>query len=292
MNYPIQKLNKNDFPQLLQEITDPPSSLYIRGDLPQGDLKYLCVVGSRKNSQYGREVCETLIKGLQHQPIVIVSGLAYGIDAIAHQTALSVGLKTMAFPGSGLNDGVLYPRANLRLAMDILNQDGCIISESEPDFKARPESFPQRNRIMAGISHATLVIEASIKSGTLITSKLATHYNREVLAVPGDIFASGSAGPHMLIRLGATPVTGSQDILEALGFKIEEGASTLFDPNKYDSCSQSEIKVIEVLKDPIARESLIERLNNVMTISEINITLSLLEIKGLIKESLGEIRLK
>ena len=185
----IQKLHPEDFPLLLKEITDPPEKLYLLGTLPPKDHKWLAVVGSRKYSNYGKEAAETLIAGLQGYPVVIVSGLALGIDAIAHRAALSAKLPTVAVPGSGLAPSVLYPSTNRNLAGDILKAGGALLSEFEPDFQATAWSFPQRNRVIAGLSDATLVVEAEQKSGALITSKFATEYNRDVFTVPGSIFS-------------------------------------------------------------------------------------------------------
>ena len=142
-------LTKEQFPELLREITDPPKKLFIKGELPSEEMKFLCVVGSRKYSPYGKEVCRTLIEGLKGYDVVIVSGLALGIDAIAHEAALEVGLTTIAVPGSGLGDKVLHPSTNRNLAKRILDAGGALVSEFEEDFKATYYSFPQRNRIMA-----------------------------------------------------------------------------------------------------------------------------------------------
>ncbi|NCU28960.1 MAG: DNA-protecting protein DprA, partial [Candidatus Moranbacteria bacterium] len=180
----IIKLKPDEFPPQLLEIPQPPKNLYIRGKLPDPDLTYLAIVGSRNYTSYGKDICEKLIKGLKGYPIVIVSGLALGIDSIAHKMALSVGLKTIAFPGSGLSDKAIYPKTNIFLAQEIIENDGCLISEFEPDFISTLYSFPQRNRLMAGMSKAVLIIEAEEKSGTLITARLALDYNKDVLAVP------------------------------------------------------------------------------------------------------------
>ncbi len=283
----IEKLARNDFPKLLKEITDPPEKLYIRGSLPDWNQKFLCVVGSRKYSQYGKEVCEKLISGLRGYPIVIVSGLALGIDSIAHRAALASGLVTIAIPGSGLDDKILYPATHRGLAEKIIEAGGALISEFEPDFRATPHSFPQRNRIMAGMSDAVLVIEAEKKSGTLITSRLATDYNRDVFAVPGSIFSKGSEGPHMLIRLGATPIVSAAELLEALGFQLKTKNLEL--KTSYIDCSPEEKKTIALLTEPLERDELIRKLN--LPISQCNHLLSLLEIKGHIQESVGKIRL-
>src|SRR3989338_2084209 len=219
------------FPKALLEIPQPPKQLWIRGELPPENLIYLCVVGSRKFTSYGSEACEKIIDGLKGYPIVIVSGLAMGIDAIAHKKAIQVGLKTLVFPGSGLSYNAMYPRTNVRLAEEILAGGGCLISEFEPDFKAALWGFPMRNRLMAGISKAVLVIEAQERSGTLITARLTIEYSRDLLVVPGSIFAPNSAGVNKLLRQGAAPVTCAEDVLEALGFeqeKKEEKQARLF----------------------------------------------------------------
>jgi len=285
--FEIETLKGEEIPEMLREIPDCPKKLYIQGNLPNPETKILCVVGSRKYTQYGKDACEKLISGLRGYDITIVSGLALGIDGIAHKAALDAGLKTIAVPGSGLHESVLYPSSNKQLAEKILENGGALISEFEPKFHATPYSFPQRNRIMAGLSHAVLVIEAEIKSGTLITSKFATEYNRDVLTVPGSIFSKNSEGPNMLIRLGATPVRTSEDILEALGFKIDEEPKNL--ELKYADCSEDEMFVVKILSEPMTKDDLIRKLK--MPISKINIILSIMEIKGLTKESMGEIRL-
>ena len=285
MESDIKQLKSEEYPELLKEINDPPKKLYIKGELPPDNMKYLCVVGSRKYSPYGKDVCKTLIEGLRGYPIVIVSGLALGIDSIAHESALENGLTTIAVPGSGLSESVLHPKAHKELARRIVKSGGTMLSEFEENFKATHYSFPQRNRVMAGMSHATLIIEAEEKSGTLITSKFATEYNRDVLTVPASIFSGNSFGPHMLLRLGATPIRKSEDILEALGFNIKEKQQKL----DLKDLSEKERKVIDILKTPIERDELIANLG--FPIQDANVTLSAMEIKGIIKESYGEMRI-
>lgn len=217
MNNSHNTIRKEVIPHQLKQISNPPQTLYIHGTLPDKNTKILCIVGARHHSAYGEKVCKELIQGLKGYDICIVSGLAIGIDSIAHKAALDSGLKTIAFPGSGLNTSVIYPLQHRDLAQEIVDRGGALISEFSPLQKAMKWTFPQRNRLMAGISQAVLIIEAERKSGTLITSKYATEYNRDVGAVPGDIYSPLSEGPHMLIRLGATPITSSKDILELLG---------------------------------------------------------------------------
>ena len=282
----MQKIIKADFPPLLNEISDPPPFLYMEGNLPDTtENKYLAVVGARKNSSYGKEAVLKLIGGLRGYPIVIVSGLAIGIDSIAHETALENNLKTVAVPGSGLNEDVLYPASNRNLAKKILQNGGALISEFEPNFRATPYSFPQRNRIMAGISQAVLVIEAEKKSGTLITARLAVDYNRDVLTVPGSIFSKMTEGPHYLIRNGATPITESKDILEALGFATENIPRNL--ELEMENCSPEEKKILNMLNEPLQKDELIRKV--ALPPNAVNALISMLEIKGLLSERGGEI---
>jgi len=287
MGYPLIELSPEKFPRRLRELPDPPKKLYCEGTLPPEEHKWLTVVGSRKYTNYGEEVCEKLIEGLRGYPVVIVSGLAFGIDALAHRAALVAKLPCVAVPGSGLDRTVLYPSAHRRLADEIVKVGGALLSEFEPDFAATVWSFPQRNRIMAGLSDAVLVVEAEQKSGTLITSRLATEYNRDVLTVPGSIFSSASAGPHMLIRLGATPIASSADLREALGFNPEDDSQKPI--ADYSDCSPEEKKIIELLASPLSRDALLDSLD--LPVSRANALLSMLELKGHIKESLGEIHL-
>lgn len=280
-------LEKKDYPERLLEIPQPPEKLYIEGEFPmEEDLKFLAVVGSRRFTTYGKDCCEKLIAGLAGYPIVIVSGLALGIDSIAHKAALENNLRTIALPGSGLDREVLSPQSNIALAEKILANDGCLLSEYEPTFAATLWSFPQRNRIMAGLCHATLVIEAGEKSGTLITARLATEYNRDVLALPGNIFTPGSAGTHMLLKLGATPIRTSEDILEALHFDVEEIKEKNKEKIDERSLSKEERKILELLHEPVSKDELIRQSGFPTT--EANIILSMMEIKGIIKESMGE----
>jgi DNA processing protein len=281
----IYILNKEDFHPLLDEIPEPPKKLFVRGTMPSFERKWLAVVGSRAMSSYGRQACEHLISGLRGYPVVIVSGLAFGVDAAAHKAALAAGLPTLAVPGSGLDWSVLYPRANAGLAREIVKSGGALLSEYEPQQKAADYTFPQRNRIMAGLCHATLVIEAKERSGSLITARLTTEYNRELLVVPGSIFSAESKGTHQFLKLGATPVTEPADILRALCIKTEEKEAV----SRAD-LSADEAQVLEIISTPCPRDELIQTLG--LPVSEANILLSTMEIKGLIVEELGVVRIQ
>ena len=180
---------------------------------------------------------------------------------------------------------MFFPPTSLKLAERIINSGGCIISEFEPDLKAAFYTFPMRNRLVAGLSKAALIIEAQEKSGTLITARMALDYNKEVLAVPGPISSDFSKGTNRLIRQGATPITSSDDILEALGFKIDKESKQ---QNLFGDARPEEKKVLKLLEEPLERDDLIREMK--LPTSEANSLLSVMEIKGLIKEEMGEIR--
>lgn len=276
MKHPVRQLALETFP-LLKEIPEPPQILYARGKVPDKQITYLAVVGSRKVTSYGKMVVEHLIGGLSGYPICIVSGLALGVDTLAHRHALIAGLNTIAVPGSGLDDSVLYPQSNLSLAHEILEHGGTLLSEYEPRFKATEWSFPRRNRIMAGMSHATLVIEAGEKSGTLITARLATDYNRELLVVPGNIFSENSKGVHQFLKLGATPVTSPDDILDALSI-TKSAVAHIYDGDDV---------VLTSLREPQSFEALLE--STLLSSEELSARLSQLELDGVISMSSGVI---
>ncbi|MBI5004957.1 MAG: DNA-protecting protein DprA [Candidatus Lloydbacteria bacterium] len=278
----IRKLTIEEFPPSLLEIPQPQKTLYLAGTLPPEETILLTVVGSRKYTSYGKMACEKIILGLAGYPIAIVSGLALGIDTIAHRAAIEAGLKTIAVPGSGLGEKALYPASNLALAKEIIARGGALLSEFAPDFRATQWSFPQRNRIMAGLSRGVLIVEAEEKSGTLITARLALDYNRDVYAVPGSIFSDSAHGSNTLIRRGATPITSSVDLLAALGFETAQE-----DFAAKENANPEEILVLELLREPLPRDAIIQALER--PTHEINTLLSVMELKGLIKERLGYI---
>ncbi len=283
MTFPILEVPTTSFPALLREIPQPPKSLNYRGNLPSPALKLLTVVGSRKYSSYGLQVVEHLISGLTGYPVGIISGLALGIDSLAHQAALRAKLYTLAIPGSGLGDSVLYPASHRPLAHTILKEGGGLLSEFAPDFKATKWSFPQRNRIVCGIAHATLLVEASEKSGTLITARMTVDYNRELLVVPGNIFSKNSQGVHQFLKLGATPVTSAEDILHVLGIEPEVGPQKLKASAAHTDLGSTEQQIIDYLFEPLDIDTLIRKTG--LPAREINILLMQLEMKGLVRQS-------
>lgn len=285
MTSPIRQLLPKDFPPLLREIPDRPKTLYIRGKLPPRDYKYLCVVGSRATSLYGRRVCQQLIAGLASYPVAIVSGMALGIDSEAHKAAMDVGLPTIAVLPSSLDEASIYPKTNLAIAQRILARGGALISEDRGPHKAAIYDFPKRNRISAGMAHCSLIIEAGEKSGTLITARLALDYNREVLAVPHELGRETGAGVNRLIREGATLVRTSDDLLQALTIKPLESPKQAPLPT---DLTEAEMKILHAMTEAMVRDELIEVSG--LDAQTANIALSSLLIRGLIVERLGKIQ--
>lgn len=206
-------IKEKEYPKILKEIYSPPLVLYYKGCLKFNDCLSLSVVGSRDNSDYGKKALQCLLEKVSSYNLVIVSGLAIGIDSIAHFTALEQGLKTIAVLGSGLNYNSIYPKRNISLFNKIIENNGAVISEFPPGTAPLPQNFPQRNRIIAGLSRATLIIEAKKKSGSLITAYQALNEGREVMAVPGSIFSDLSEGCNDLISRGARSIKTHSDII-------------------------------------------------------------------------------
>ncbi len=287
----MRKLEQNEIPAQFFESPEPPKELWIEGELPKDTTIYLTVVGSRKHTNYGRDACMEIIKGLTGYPITIVSGLAIGMDTIAHEAALSAGLRTIAFPGSGLGNTVLYPRSNWQLANDIVKAGGALISEFPPETKSAIWTFPRRNRLMSALSHAVLIIEAEEKSGTLITARLALDYNKDVFVVPGSIFSPNSLGTNRLIREGAHPICSSLDLLHALGFDPTQDIPQHQKDNLFENASVEEKLILDLLfAGPLLKETLLKLSG--YSIQEFNIVLSQMEINDLISEEGGVIYLK
>lgn len=199
------------YPEALKEIPDPPLLLFYKGDVTLVQKSSVAVVGARKPTPYGRAACQFLTDQLSNMGFVIVSGLALGIDAIAHQSAIRAGGDTIAVLGCGID--IVYPRSNAALFSQI-RQHGLLLSEHPPGTNPLPGLFPERNRIISGLALGTLVVEAAEKSGSLITADCALEQGRDVFAVPGPIFSEMSAGPHNLLKQGAKLVTNAADIVE------------------------------------------------------------------------------
>lgn len=265
------------YPKLLKEISDPPALLYIKGEFkPEDDLS-ISVVGARKFTNYGERAVEYIVEPLARNKMVIVSGLALGIDSLSHKAALKARGRTIAVLGNGLDS--IYPESNRYLAQEIINRGGAIVSEfplGTPSFK---QNFPFRNRIIAGLGLGTLVIEAALESGSLITARAALEYNRQVFAVPGDIFNSNSEGPNNLIKMGAIPVISSEDILSELNI---EQLSEHHKAKKIMPDTKEEAIILDCIgRKPVHIDKLAE--SSKLDIVKINQTLTMMEMKGKVK---------
>jgi len=279
----ILSINDPNYPELLKEIHNAPYLLYVKGSFDFNKNPMLAIVGSRKLTSYGKQVAYSLSRDLTKSGITIVSGMALGIDTIAHRGALESEGKTIAVLGSSLDDINIGPQSNYNLSRQIIN-NGALISDYPIPTSANPGTFPSRNRIMAGLTLGTIVIEAAEKSGTLITANLALEFNREVFAVPGSIFSPVSMGANNLIRSGAKIVTGVNDILEELNLekKATEKSAKRVIPD-----SAEEEKIVKILSgEPIHIDRII-KLAKLKT-SVASSTLVVLEMKGLIKDIGGQ----
>lgn len=270
------------YPPLLKEIYDLPALLYVKGTLPDDNDKFpLAVVGSRKVSPYGRQAIEEIVGILTRQGLVIISGLALGADACAHAVTLKNGGRTIAVLGNGLDD--LYPHTNRRLGEQILANGGAIISEFPLGTLPLRQNFPMRNRIISGLALGTLVVEAAIDSGSLITAKLALDQNREVFSLPGSIFSPLCAGTNNLLKMGAQVVTSAEDILNALNL---DNAKKLLEDRPIQAETPEEAAILKALTrepkyiDNIAKETSLAASSTLST-------LTLMEVRGKVKNMGG-----
>lgn len=273
----------DDYPKLLKTIYDPPIVIYYQGEILEKDARAIAIVGTRKITGYGRAVTEDFTKGLVEAGLTIVSGLARGVDSVAHQTAIDNKGRTLAILGGGLNK--IFPPENIDLAKKIANGQGAVLSEFPPDYPSVAGNFPARNRIISGLSLATLVTEAAEDSGSLITARLSLEQGRDVFAVPGPVTSTLSKGPISLIREGARIVMEPGEILEELGLERSQGMGDRLDKLQNMELSENENAILACLEneskhiDEICRELTL----NAALVSG---TLLKLEILGLVR-SLG-----
>lgn len=277
----LQITNK-DFPAILREIPFPPKKLYLWSASNQLPItsNYLSIVGTRRNSAYGEEILRKIIAELKPYGFTTVSGMAIGIDTIAAKASLENEMPTIAVLGSGMSREAFYPARNFKLAEEIVSRGGAIISEYEPNFKATLWSFPQRNRIISGLSPATLIVEAPERSGSLITAKFALDQNRDVLAIPGSPFALNSKGTNKLIKQGAALIESAEDILRAYG--IESSKSDFATKSDFGKLSPEEKIILDLLIEPQDVDSLIRK--SKMPSYAAQSIIGLLEIRGIIKK--------
>ena len=269
--------NDPDYPSRLKEIYDYPPLLYVRGSLLPEDEWCLAVVGTRRATVYGRQVTEEITTDLAQSRITIVSGLAKGIDSIAHKSALTAGGRTVAVFACGLD--IVYPGENTELARNIMQQ-GALISEYPLGTKPKPEHFPRRNRIMSGLSLGVLVIEAAESSGAMITAHLALEQNREVFAIPGSILSPASRGTNHLIQEGAKLVHNYTDILEELNLTT---VAHQIEMKEIIPSSDTETMLLKQLSAEPTHADEVCRSSN-LPVSTVSSTLAMMELKGLIKQ--------
>jgi len=274
---------QDDYPPLLKEIYDPPPILYYRGTLPDERSYPIGVVGTRKCTPYGKMACETIVHSLAEQNITIVSGLAYGIDASAHETTLNAHGTTIGVLGASLEKSNIYPAGNRMLGERMVAEGGALISEHPLGTPPLKQHFPRRNRIISGLSYGVLVVEAPEKSGALLTARYALEQDREVFAIPGNITNENALGTNNLIKMGARLVTDASDVLETLNIHNVEAyvaASTIVPHTKEESA------ILGVLtKEPLHIDE-IARLTN-CAVRDINAALTLMEMKGMVRHMGG-----
>ncbi len=278
-NIKMVTIDESSYPKLLKETCSAPAVLYFKGKIEKDDLA-IAIVGSRKVSIYGKQVASKLASELSGTGMAIVSGMALGVDTIAHNECVKLENKTIAVLGGGIDTASIYPSSNCQIAENIISSGGTIISEYPIGTPPLKQHFPTRNRIISGLSLGILVIEASERSGALITARFALEQNREVFAVPGSVFSNNSIGTNNLIKLGAKPVTRSEDILEELNL---ESVAEIKKAREIIPDNEKEKLILENLSadEPIQ----IDKLAKIIKIntSALSSLLTLMEIKGKVR---------
>lgn len=270
-----------DYPAYLREVPNAPPLLYLQGRLTEADRWAIAVVGTRRLTTYGRQVTHDLVAGLVRNGVTIISGLARGIDAVAHKTALDMGGRTIAVLGSGLD--CVYPSEHRALTRRMVEGQGVVVSEYGLGVQPDARNFPPRNRIISGLSLGVLVVEAGERSGALITSRFALEQNREVLAVPGNVTSPASKGTNRLIQQGAKLVTCVDDILEELNLNlvVEQAAVQLALPE-----TAEEAALLNLLSSQPVHVDDLCRTTGLPT-SVVSSTLTLMELKGMVRQVSG-----
>lgn len=267
------------YPKLLKETHTAPALLYYKGEMKKDEFA-ISIVGSRKFSIYGRQVCSQFARELSQAGITIVSGMALGIDGIAHRECLKLGRRTVAVLGGGIDTKSIYPSSNHQVAEEIISGGGAVVSEYPIGTPPLKQHFPARNRIISGLSLGVLVVEAAQSSGTLITTRFALEQNREVFAIPGSIYSKTSEGANNLIKLGAKLVTKAEDILEELNL---ESAIEIKKAREIIPDNEEEALILESLSpdQPIHIDQLAKTIK--MNVTAVSSLLTLMEIKGKVK---------
>jgi len=276
-------IKDKSYPKLLKEIKDAPEILYVRGKILSED-SFFAVVGTRMASSYGKQIALEIAGELAEAGLTIVSGLAPGIDTFAHTAAVERNKRTIAVLGTGLDEKSIYPQSNLKLAQRILETGGCLISEYPSGTPGSKFTFPQRNRIISGLSIGVLIVEAKQKSGALITANWAKKQGRKIFAVPGPVHSLNSKGPHYLIKTGAKLVENANDILKELNLvlSVSDTDRTVRGENEEENL------ILEVLKEEsLYIDKIIEKTK--LSAAEVAGTLAILEIKGKVRNLGGNI---
>ncbi len=275
----IKVITRDDdlYPRLLREINQPPPVLYVRGELSLDDEWAVAIVGTRKLTHYGRQAAEEFSRQLADHHITVVSGLARGIDAVAHKAAIEAGGRSIAVLGSGVDR--IYPPEHTALAEKIMNH-GAIISDYAPGTSPESSNFPPRNRIISGLSRAVVVIEAGEKSGALITAEFASDQGRDVYALPGQIFSLQSKGTNRLIQNGAKPILEIRDLLIDLQVELIQEHKQMRMTYPLDTFEQ---KILSLLSDQPLHVDEITQLSE-MPVSQVSACLSMLELKGVSRQ--------
>ena len=276
-------LEDDNYPKMLKQISDPPAVLYYKGDLFNCNLdRTVAVVGSRKSTYHAKEAVRKILSELTGTDICIVSGLAAGIDTTAHEAAMDNGLKTIGVIASGFD--FIYPSSNKRLYEKIEKENGAVVTEYYPTFQPLKFRFPQRNRIVSGLSYGTLVAEASLKSGALITANLCLEQGRELMCIPGLISNPNTEGIYKLLKNGATLVTQAQDILDALNWEIKPAEQLTIDLSGLTDIESKILDAIEVEEKGFDEIAAITKIDTV----ELLTNLTTMELKGIIKQVTGD----
>lgn len=281
----VLTLEDNNYPALLKQIYDPPAVLFIKGDIESCNLdKTLAIVGSRKASHYITEILGKIINEMKGSDTTIVSGMALGVDTCAHNAAIKNNLKTIAVLGAGFE--WIYPKENKKLFAQIADGNGALISEYYPAEPPEIWKFPKRNRIISGLSQGTLIAEAGLKSGALITARLCLEHNRELMCIPGLVTNPNTEGTHKLLQDGAGLVTNIKDIFDALNWSIESNTSK--NENNFQiELLDNEKKIYEILSlEPVQFDEILNQ--SKLNAQELMVALTSLELNSIVKQMPGQ----
>ena len=272
------------YPYMLKHIDNPPTGLFLLGNIDICNMeRTLAVVGSRKASENSKNTLRNILSGFANTDICIVSGLAEGIDTVAHKTAIENNIKTIAVIGGGFDK--LYPKSNVELFNKIIDGNGAVITEYWPDTDAISWHFPVRNRIVSGLSKGVLIAEAAMKSGAMITGKLALEQGKELMCIPGLISNPNTEGIYSLLKTGATLITNTQDILDALNWEFKTNIQKK--EEKTYNFSEEEKLIYDILrKDSLTMDEIVTKTN--LNINDLMVILTKLELDGVISQTHGE----